>query len=56
MAMKGVYVARNHNGNLIAMSKNRNDIEKEMFEYEYQTGNKTVLSIEINPPFNKENS
>jgi hypothetical protein len=49
MAMRGIYVARNHNGVLIATSKNRNEIEKEMFEYEYQTNNKTTLSIEIKP-------
>jgi len=55
MAMRGLYVARNHNGVLIATSKNRNEIEKEMSEYEYQTGNKTTLSIEIKPKHIMEN-
>ena len=49
MAMRGTYVARNHNGVLIATSKNRNEIEREMSEYEYHTGNRTTLSIEIKP-------
>jgi len=55
MAMRGIYVARNHNGVLIATSKNRNEIEKEMFEYEYQTNNKTTLSIEIKPKHTIDN-
>lgn len=44
-----VYTLRNHNGRLLADSKDRASIEEEQKEYESQTGNCTTIDIEESP-------
>ena len=44
-----VFVLRNHNGTLIAESKDPIAFKKEQAEYEYQTGNSTYVQVEQTP-------
>ena len=46
---KEVFVLRNHNGTLIAESKDPIAFKKEQAFYEYQTGNSTYVQVERTP-------